>query len=78
MARKTYTLTGDELYRLLNDVQDLRDEYVSVHGYTPVRARAMASLETMEGLDADREIKEIERQFPNLEVKDADESRPTD
>jgi hypothetical protein len=55
---ETYTFTHEQLFDLLMGVIDLRDEYQHSHGSTGVVARGKAVLDTLEGLDAERELME--------------------
>ncbi len=59
---KTYTLTRDKLYSLLQDAVGLAWEFETAHGYDRERANDAAVFEALDGLDAEAEIAEAERQ----------------
>lgn len=58
-----YKFTIDQLYNLLIGTIKLRDEYVNAHGYTSENARIQATLDTIEGLDAERDLIEQGEKF---------------
>jgi len=52
----TYTFTGDQLARLLEQTIDLYDELQRVHGQDAQLASIGAINEALTGLDAEREL----------------------
>ena len=54
-----YKFASEQLRKLLEDVVDLYVEYVEAHGKDRVRAKHCASSDTLEGLDAERELIDI-------------------
>lgn len=52
----TYTFTRDQLQRLLEAVIDLHVEYRDVHSYEEADAQFCAIAETLDALDAEREL----------------------
>ena len=63
-----YTFTGDQLGALLRGVIELRDEYIHVHGKAPDAATWSAVLDTMDGLDAEKELLVSGEQFTPSQV----------
>ena len=51
-----YAFTGNQLADLLIQTMELYQEYVDVHRKGIRQARAAAALDTIEGLDAEREL----------------------
>ena len=58
-----YTFTGDQLGALLRGAIELRDEYINVHGKDPDAATWSAVLDTIDGLDAEKELLASGEQF---------------
>ena len=51
-----YHFTSNQLVNLLSDVIGLRDEYIELHGYDHEQAVGFAIIDTIEGLDAERDL----------------------
>ena len=51
-----YKFTEDQLIRLIDDHVQLIEEYISKHGYDPSAAKGCAMDETINGLEAEREL----------------------
>lgn len=52
----SYQFTKEQLCKVLADTIDMYLEYVDVHGHDPVRGALAAIDETVQGLDAEREL----------------------
>lgn len=56
MTKQTYEFTKDQLYNLLTETIKLYQEYVAMRGHNSVSGKQSAALDTIEGLDAEREL----------------------
>lgn len=56
MTEHTYTFTMEQLFRLLADTAEHAREWRDVHGYGPAGASGQAAQDTIDGLDAEREL----------------------
>ena len=63
-----YTFTGDQLGTLLRGVIELRDEYINVHGKDPNAAMWSAVLDTIDGLDVEKDLLASGEQFTPSQV----------
>ena len=68
-----YIFTSDQLGALLRGVIELRDEYVNVHGKDPDTATWSAVLDTIDGLDAEKELLASGERFTPSQVLVSDD-----
>ncbi len=54
-----YQFTQEQLCKVIADTLDIYLEYVDIHGQDPVRAAMAAIDETVQGLDAEKELAEL-------------------